>query len=204
MKTLFSCLAIVLLAACAQPHYTYHFDKHNYNAGLKAQSKEALSEPEPLQALTASVAKKTAVVASPALLTPLVPVKESKVLEKPGATTTRKELRQNLKETIREYKQVIKQQSAAEKPTAREGKTSGMAIAGFVCGVMAPIAYILFLPLAILAVVFSAIGLKQTRRNPELRGRGLAIAGLVLGILELTALLIVVLLIVSLFASGWE
>jgi len=54
-------------------------------------------------------------------------------------------------------------------------KTNGMAITGFVtsffCGV--------------LGIVFSAIGLSQTGKNPNQGGRGLAIAGLIISIVSL-------------------
>ena len=54
-------------------------------------------------------------------------------------------------------------------------KTNGMAITGFVlsffCG--------------ILGIVFSAIGLSQTGKNPNQGGRGLAIAGLIISIVSL-------------------
>jgi FtsH-binding integral membrane protein len=54
-------------------------------------------------------------------------------------------------------------------------KTNGMAITGFVtsffCGV--------------LGIVFSAIGLSQTGKDPSQGGRGLAIAGLIISIVSL-------------------
>lgn len=54
-------------------------------------------------------------------------------------------------------------------------KTNGMAITGFVlsffCGV--------------LGIVFSAIGLSQTGKDPNQGGRGLAIAGLIISIVSL-------------------
>ena len=53
-------------------------------------------------------------------------------------------------------------------------KTNGMAIAGFV---------IALLCCSPLGIIFSAIGLNQIGKDPSQGGKGLAIAGLVLGIL---------------------
>jgi len=55
-----------------------------------------------------------------------------------------------------------------------------MAIAALVMGI---VGLIFFGPLAILAIIFGAIGLGQTGKDPNLKGRGMAVAGLVLGII---------------------
>jgi len=62
---------------------------------------------------------------------------------------------------------------------------SGMAVAGFVLSVVGAIPCFWFWFLQIpgyLGTIFSIIGLKQTK-NGERRGRGLAIAGLVIGVI---------------------
>ena len=61
-------------------------------------------------------------------------------------------------------------------------KTNGMAIAGFV------VALVCCGPLGI---VFSAIGLNQINKNPSQGGKGLAIAGLVIGIVTTIISLVV-------------
>ncbi len=53
------------------------------------------------------------------------------------------------------------------------GKTNGMAITGFVLSFFC----------APLGIIFSALGMSQTGKDPSQGGRGLAIAGLVLSIL---------------------
>ena len=69
-------------------------------------------------------------------------------------------------------------------PPAR-GKVSGFAIAGFVLGLLG------FLILtAILGVVFGLVALVKIRDNPQLRGKGLAIAGLAVSGLWLVLLVI--------------
>ena len=62
-------------------------------------------------------------------------------------------------------------------------KTDGISIAAMVCGILAFVVPYVGIVLAILAIVFGAIGMGRTKRNPELKGRGMAITGLVLGIL---------------------
>jgi len=57
-------------------------------------------------------------------------------------------------------------------------KTSGAAIASLVCGILGCIPFLT----SILAVILGIVGIKQTG-NPQRTGRGLAIAGLLLGLL---------------------
>jgi len=61
-------------------------------------------------------------------------------------------------------------------------RTDGMSIAAMVCGILSFFVPVLGLILAILAIIFGGVGLGRTRRDPELKGRGMAITGLVLGI----------------------
>ena len=64
------------------------------------------------------------------------------------------------------------------------GRTNSFATAGLICGILAWVCCCGF-PFNLLGLVFSLIGLSQINRHPELyEGRGLAIAGLVLSIVE--------------------
>ena len=64
-------------------------------------------------------------------------------------------------------------------------ETSGMAIFSFVCGVL-----FIILPLSIAAVIFGHLSLSEIRRSAgRLKGKGLAIAGLVLGYVGVAAIL---------------
>jgi hypothetical protein len=56
-------------------------------------------------------------------------------------------------------------------------KTNGMAIAGFVLS--------LSCACSILGIIFSAIGLSQIGKDPSQKGKGLATAGLIIGIISL-------------------
>ncbi len=72
--------------------------------------------------------------------------------------------------------------AAAPAPARRAaagGKTSGMAIAALCTGIVS----FFINPLAILAIIFGWIGMSQTTKDPDLKGRGMAVAGLVLGII---------------------
>jgi prepilin-type processing-associated H-X9-DG protein len=61
---------------------------------------------------------------------------------------------------------------------ANSGGSNGMAVASLVCGCL------FFIPIlpAILATIFGILGISKANRDPRVRGRGLAIAGLTLGI----------------------
>lgn len=71
--------------------------------------------------------------------------------------------------------------------TNNTGKSKGMSIAALVCGILGivgsfiPVVCYFTFVLAILGIVFGAKGLKIAKENNE--GTGLAIAGLVLGII---------------------
>ena len=63
--------------------------------------------------------------------------------------------------------------SASEAPA----RTSGMAIAALVMGLCNFVPYLNFVTW-ILALVFGHVALSQMKRDPELGGRGMALAGL--------------------------
>jgi hypothetical protein len=63
------------------------------------------------------------------------------------------------------------------------GRTSGLAVASMVLGIL----WIFYIG-SILAVIFGHIAISQTGKNPALRGRGMAIAGLVLGYIGIAIL----------------
>ncbi len=65
-------------------------------------------------------------------------------------------------------------QASPVQVVVQEKRTSGMAVAALVLGILG---------LSLFAIIFGAIAMNQTKRDPNLSGRGLAIAGLVLGII---------------------
>lgn len=72
-----------------------------------------------------------------------------------------------------------------------ESRKSGLAIASLVCGIcgLIPIPLVGFL-LSVLAIVFGGVSLVQIKRNASLTGGGMAIAGLVLGIVAIAIMVI--------------
>lgn len=79
------------------------------------------------------------------------------------------------------------------------GYGNGLAIAGFVCGVLSLLGggFILGVP----AIVLSAIGLRKANREGRPH-RGLAIAGLVCGIISVALTILVVALLITAFSFG--
>jgi Domain of unknown function (DUF4190) len=76
-------------------------------------------------------------------------------------------------------------------------KTDGMSIASMVCGIVGMFMPLLVLP--ILAIIFAGVGLHRIKMNPDLRGKGMAVTGLVLGILGfLCSVLFIAVLVASL------
>jgi Na+/melibiose symporter-like transporter len=69
-----------------------------------------------------------------------------------------------------------------------------MAIASLVMGILG---FIIGLPAA-LAVIFGGIALSETGKNPNIGGRGMAVAGLILGIIVLVGGLLTIVLIIIL------
>lgn len=70
--------------------------------------------------------------------------------------------------------------------------TNGMAIASMVLGIV----WIYWIG-SILAIVFGHVSLSQIKRNPYQTGRGMAIAGLVLGYIGLTTLTLFIVVIIA-------
>lgn len=72
-------------------------------------------------------------------------------------------------------------------------KTNGLAIAGFVTSLLC---------CNIVAIVLSAVALNQFKTDPDQEGKGLAIAGLVIGIVSTIGWLIYLIFFVALAASN--
>ncbi|MFC5699784.1 DUF4190 domain-containing protein [Cohnella faecalis] len=78
-------------------------------------------------------------------------------------------------------------------------KTNGKSIAGMVLGICSiAIPYIGFI-IGIIAIIFSSLSLKEIKRNGD-QGRGMAVAGLVCGIIGTALYAIIILAIVLVIA----
>ena len=60
-------------------------------------------------------------------------------------------------------------------PSARPQRTSGLSVASFVLSLVG---------LSLLAIIFGLVVMGQTQKDPNLSGRGLAVAGFVIGLIE--------------------
>lgn len=86
--------------------------------------------------------------------------------------------------------------------TPQTPRTSGLAITSLVLGILSVMgAAILFLP-PVFAVILGHVSLGQCKRDPGLGGRGMAIAGLVMGYLTLAMWLLWLLFFGGLIALG--
>jgi hypothetical protein len=82
-----------------------------------------------------------------------------------------------------------------EEKQVESKRTSGMAVASLVLGICALVLF--WIPwlgflLGILAIIFGGLALSQIRKEPSLGGQGMAVAGLVCGIIGIAIWLILI------------
>jgi hypothetical protein len=105
---------------------------------------------------------------------------------------TKKEQRQILRPYKKELKKAVR--SYAYAMSGQQAKPAmGFAIASIVCGIAG--LFIFGYILGILAIIFGGIALRRIRNNPGTPGRGLAVAGMVLGLIDVILLAILMLAI---------
>jgi type IV pilus assembly protein PilA len=71
--------------------------------------------------------------------------------------------------------------AASQPPTFPQQRTSGMAITSMILGISSVLGGALLLIPPVLAVIFGHISLSKCKKDPALGGRGMGIAGLVMG-----------------------
>ncbi len=111
-----------------------------------------------------------------------------------------RELRQFNRKFRQEYKSGFSHTPASGTQDEYEKPAIGFAIASLVLGILG----LGSLPFAasLLAIIFGAVALKRIRRNPGQEGRGMAVAGIILGILGIFVAFIVLVLGIVAFAVG--
>ncbi len=72
------------------------------------------------------------------------------------------------------------------------GRTSGLAVASMVLGIL----WIYWIG-SILAIIFGHIAISQAKKDESVRGKGMAIAGLVLGYVGLATLILVIIIVAT-------
>jgi hypothetical protein len=103
---------------------------------------------------------------------------------------TKKEQRQIIKPYKKELRNTLR--SYAQSLSGQQAKSAmGFAIASIVCGVIG--LFIFGYILGLLAIIFGGIALRRIRMNPDQPGRGLAVAGMVLGLIDVILLAILML-----------
>ncbi len=68
-------------------------------------------------------------------------------------------------------------------PAGPGTRTNGLAVASLVLGIVGILLCVVFIPW-ILAIVFGIIAIRQCNEDPTYTGKGMAVAGLVLGLIS--------------------
>jgi hypothetical protein len=115
MKTkLFIVLAVVVLASCSTPKYTYKFDYHDYNAGRKEKQalKEVAANPGPVDIQPEMLVAEAPVMA-PVQISEVKPAAIGKKASAP-VTMSKVEKKQMIKDLKAAVKQAVKIKKAAD------------------------------------------------------------------------------------------
>jgi hypothetical protein len=103
---------------------------------------------------------------------------------------TRKEQREMIKPFKKELKSAIR--SYGQTMSGQEAKPAmGFAVASIICGIVG--LFIAGYILGLLAIIFGGVALRRIRNNPGMPGRGLAYAGIILGLIDVILLAILML-----------
>ncbi|WP_379134288.1 DUF4190 domain-containing protein [Paenibacillus sp. sgz500958] len=87
-------------------------------------------------------------------------------------------------------------------PVPPPAHTNGKSVAALVLGILAIVIPYIGLLFGIIAIIFSTLSLKEIRIRQE-QGRGLAIAGLVCGIIgTIFSVILIIILIIFIFAAA--
>ena len=78
-------------------------------------------------------------------------------------------------------------------------KTNGLAVTSFVCSMVGIVVF--GLVMGILAICFGAVGLSRTKYFPEESGKGFAITGIVVGIIEVIIMIFYIVTVRSSYVS---
>lgn len=90
-----------------------------------------------------------------------------------------------------------------EGPGFQIPKTNGKSIAALVLGILAVVIPYIGLIIGIIAIIFANISLKEIKKTGD-QGRGMAIAGLVCGIVGTAIYAIILLILIIAFASFYS
>jgi hypothetical protein len=187
MKPLLVLIAF-MTCACSAPRYNYYLDHVSNNRQETGAQKGALNDDKGLEASAAVHAppRINSQNKSPELSSnDGAIVKDKQVVGQARAQFSKLTVDQKnaIKAAFRANKKDIRKKywESPDGIARRKASNNGFAIAGFVCSLVG--LFVLW-PLCVLGIIFSAIGLKSDRR-------GLAIAGLIIGIVGVALVLFV-------------
>jgi len=91
---------------------------------------------------------------------------------------------------------------AKETPRIQKAKkTAGMATASLICGIAGIFINLLGIP-SLLAIIFGIISLVKISRNPNLKGKGFAIAGIILGVVGIILMIFLIIFVILSYYAG--
>jgi hypothetical protein len=167
----------VIIAGCAAPKYTYYFDrvKALTPSQVALESQSSYAKPRLM----------VSVDSGPVYFSRTGEFETTPVENIEEKTLTKREIRNERKKIRREAITLIKELRSAKnddsiRSVKADASKNGFAIAGFVSSL---VGLLLLWPLCILGIIFSAIGMKSERK-------GLATAGLIIGIVGVVLVLI--------------
>ncbi len=192
---IFSFGILWLVSGCSRPQYA-HF-------------RPAVAPPVAVRASEVAMADVTApsdmavpptasASAEPLLLPPaglaLAAAAPAPILAESAPALSRKELRKHVRT---QYKKLKATGAWLLQPeAATQTRTDGLAIASLICGIVG--LFFLGILLGPLAIIFGAISLNKMAKNPGMySGKGMAIAGLVIGVVATLLSIILIALIAS-------
>ncbi len=213
MKNVYFILAVIIVfAQSCTIQKRQHLPGYHIEWNTKDSHSEVQREKKPEQAL--DIAEYDVAIASEAVVQPL----QQEV--QPSSTDAQVASQRNLEEEVAPVNEDNAVKNDSEKPTKQRltfpsimhspakmlfgginpedrPRTDGLSIAAMVCGIVGVVLPGSGIILSILAIIFGGIGMGRTSRNPELRGKGMAITGLVLGIVGLLVTVLVLALLSS-------
>jgi len=87
---------------------------------------------------------------------------------------------------------VVQQAGGASSTKEDEGSHQGKAIAGFVCSLAGFLLFGLELILGVIGLILSSVALNGMKQSGNRKGRGMAIAGLVIGIIDIVGAILII------------
>lgn len=178
-------ILLISLSACQRRSQTLFMPERHVAAARVAATPSA--DYVPTKATEAVTATTPVAMAEPAtmLATTATDVRTYQRLKLTGrhtlvqSTLPQSDVKQAVKSIDKATRKELKRQWR-QRTSQASGAVSGLAVASLVCGILA--FFVLGIVLGILAIIFGGVALSKIRKNPEVSGRGMAIAGLVLGI----------------------